>query len=83
MEQPDDWRRHLECVICLNFTPRGLPAGARARPLCASQPVRLWHQPPLHQDCGVVLCPPCAEHWRQKLIGDAVCPRCRRRFLFF
>ena len=67
-EKQDDWRRHLgreapsvrgrtlptgECVICLDFT---------------TSPVRLWHQPPSQQDCGVVLCPPCAEHW---LAGDS------------
>ena len=57
----DDWLRHLECVVCLEVT---------------SQPVRLWHQPPLHADCGVVLCPPCAAHWRRSRPGG-LCPRCR------
>ena len=39
------------------------------------QPLRLWHQPPNHIDCGVVLCPSCFQHWRR--MPQARCPKCR------
>lgn len=83
-KEEEDWRRHLECVVCLSFTAR---------------PVRLWHQPPppphvtavtnnlggglVVPDCGVVLCPPCSRRWRRQAMRSggqpsaARCPRCR------
>lgn len=55
-----EWMRLLQCVICLETT---------------RHPMRPWHAPPLHHDCGVVLCPDCLARWRA--MPRPVCPKCR------
>ena len=70
------WRRHLQCVVCMEFT---------------AAPVRPLHWPP-DADCGVVFCARCHRRWARRLrVGPAAdaapnkrprtlaptCPRCR------
>lgn len=55
MEPSDDWRRHLECAICLP-PMRGVQQRRMPPPEFTDRPIRPWHQPPLHRDCGLVLC---------------------------
>lgn len=70
----DDWRRHLQCVVCLEFVRR---------------PIRLLHWPP-DTDCGVVFCATCHHQWSERVLPGAAsppptgstrlaptCPRCR------
>lgn len=33
----------------------------------ATTPMRLWHLPPNHVDCGVVLCVSCFEMWQSQV----------------
>ena len=65
MAAEPEWLRLFQCVICLET---------------AHEPVRPWHSPPVHTDCGVVLCPPCFDQWRRT--ANPTCPKCRAEVVY-